>query len=235
MIDLHSHILPGIDDGSESVEETLALLSMLREQGIGTVAATPHFYADLDSVESFLERREAACEKIRGRLSDSYPKIVVGAEVRYYEGISRMKDLNKLTLGGGKLLLLEMPFAKWTDYTRREILDLSCRGDITLVLAHIERYMSKDNTKMIDSLLNTDILMQVNASFFLEAFSKRRALKLLREGRVQLLGSDCHNLSHRPPRIGEAYALIEKKLGEDFVGEMNGFAKHLLKKSATLN
>ncbi len=235
MIDLHSHILPEVDDGSESVEETLTLLSMLREQGIGTVVATPHFYADQDSLEGFLERRDAACERIRERLPDESPKIIVGSEVRYYEGISRMKDLNKLTLGGGKLLLLEMPFAKWTDYTRREIIDISCRGDITLVLAHIERYMSKDNLKLIEGLYGSDILMQVNASFFLEAFSKRRALKLLREGKVQLLGSDCHNLAHRPPRIGEAYALIEKKFGEEFIGEMNGFAKHLLRKSATLN
>ena len=234
MIDLHSHILPEVDDGSESVEETLTLLSMLREQGIETVAATPHFYADQDSLDSFLERRDAACERLRGLLPDDAPKIIAGAEVRYYEGISRMADLKKLTLGGGKLLLLEMPFAKWTDYTRREIIDIACRGDITLVLAHIERYMSKDNLKIIEGFYGSDVLMQVNASFFLESRSKRRALKLLREGKVQLLGSDCHNITHRPPRIGEAYELIQNKLGEEFVGEMNGFAMHLLKKSATL-
>lgn len=64
MIDFHSHILPGIDDGSASVEESLKLLEMLAEQGVKTVVATPHFYPDRTSVSDFLRRRDAAYQRL---------------------------------------------------------------------------------------------------------------------------------------------------------------------------
>ena len=82
MIDIHSHILPGIDDGSQSVEESHALLALLREQGVETVVATPHFYADRNDPENFLRRRKEALARLDHGETEM-PRILLGAEVAY--------------------------------------------------------------------------------------------------------------------------------------------------------
>ena len=99
MIDFHTHILPGVDDGSKNVEESLLMLDSMKNQGVKTVIATPHFYANDESVESFLSRRNEAFSSLKKSLADG-PEIILGAEVRYYDGISRLEDLKKLRIEG---------------------------------------------------------------------------------------------------------------------------------------
>ena len=100
-VDFHSHVLPGIDDGSKSPEESVKLLNMLVHQGVGVVIATPHYNPSHENVIQFAQRRSRAYENL-GRLASgnhSLPKILLGAEVAYYCGISRMDDLDKLAFG----------------------------------------------------------------------------------------------------------------------------------------
>ncbi len=228
MIDFHSHILPEMDDGSQSVEESLALLSLLAEQGIKKVVATPHFYANDESVETFLERRRASYEKLKAAYSSDLPALVLGAEVKYYQGISRMENLNALCIEGTNLLLLEMSASRWTDYTMREIHELSRRGNLQIILAHVERYIGLQSRAVRDQLEESDILMQVNADLFSSFIRRRKALKLLGEQRIHLIGSDCHGLEYRPPQIGEAIGHIRKKFGEEFLEELAEFEENLL-------
>ena len=154
MTDFHSHILPGIDDGSMDVDESLALLKMLREQGASVSVATPHFYAEHNSPAEFLEKRQRAYEKLISHPDFPGADIRLGAEVRYYPGISRMSELKSLRIAGTKLLLLEMPFAKWSEYTLREVYELSCSGDIVLMMAHIERYLGYQKRGIAEDLLD---------------------------------------------------------------------------------
>ncbi len=228
MIDWHSHILPGMDDGSKDVQESLALLHMLSRQGVQTVVATPHFYANRESAARFLERRAEAASRLLSVLPPDGPVLRLGAEVLYYPGISRLPELRKLCVEGSELLLLEMPVSKWTEYTVRELVELASRSRLVLVLAHIERYLNLQPRQTWQRLYESGILMQVNANFFLRFSTKGRALSMLRRGEIHLLGSDCHNTSSRPPRIGEAGAYICKKLGEDFLTRMNEQGKFLL-------
>ncbi len=232
MIDFHSHILPAMDDGSKNIEESLKLLKLLAEQGIHKVVATPHFYANDESVEEFLRRRRAAYDQLREALPEGMPEIVEGAEVRYYQGISRLPDLKALCMEGSNLLLLEMPSSRWTDYMVKEIEDLSGRGNLTLVLAHVERYMELQSRRVRDRILDCGVLMQVNADFFLGFGGGRKALRLLADQTVQLIGSDCHDLNHRPPRIGAAMEQIRKKLGSGFLDELNAFEESLFDRKA---
>ena len=217
MIDLHMHLLPGMDDGSESVETSLAMLA--RSGGTEGVCATPHFYADRDTPGSFLRRRSAAWERLKAALPEGHIPIRLGAEVRYFEGMSRAEELPALCLEGTRLLLLEMPFQPWTERMLAEVDGLSRRG-LVPVAAHLERYLELAPKRLLREFWELDLLVQCNAEFFLERRTSRRALKLLREGRVQLLGSDAHNLGARPPRLGEAAALIEKKLGPEVLAEL---------------
>lgn len=234
MIDWHSHILPRIDDGSCDIDESIALLSMLKHQGVGIVAATPHFFADDMSVEKFLSRRQQSLDAVRAALQDSEIDIVTGAEVRYYPGIGKLDGLEKLCIGGSNLLLLEMPMGEWTDYTVRELSEIANTSGVRLILAHIERYLTMQRERSWSKLYDSGILMQVNASFFNEFGTRRKALSMLKKGNIHIVGSDCHNLKYRPPKLDKAYAIIKKKLGDDFVTQFNEYGCSLLNTNKTV-
>lgn len=231
MIDFHSHILPKVDDGSASIEESLQLLSMLSEQGVKTVCATPHFLASKTDVQAFFDKRQAAYDALKPSLSEAFPEIRLGAEVFYYNGISRMQELCRFCIGGSRLLLLEMPFGSWSEYNIREVIELSCSGEFQLVLAHIERYPAFQNKKNLERLLDSDILLQSNASTFLSFKTRRKALRLLAQEKIHFIGSDCHSVSARPPKISEAKAVIESRLGAGFIEFYNERATRFLEES----
>lgn len=229
MIDWHSHILPNMDDGSRSVSESMNLLKMLSEQNVDTVVATPHFYASAESVQKFLDRRSQCYDKLMSEIPSEVevPRILLGAEVKYYTGISAMEDLRKLCMEGTRLLLLEMPFSEWTEYTIRELNVLASKG-VTVVLAHIERYVAFQKAELWSRLRNNGILMQVNASYFSNLGTRRKAMRLLTGGLVHMIGSDCHSVTFRPPMIARAYEVIHKRFGEEFISQMHEYGSSLL-------
>lgn len=216
MIDWHSHILPGMDDGCRTVEESILLLKMLKEQGVEKVVLTPHFYANDESVEDFLKRRESCFAELKAHLFEGAPELLLGAEIKYYPSISRLDDIKRLTIEDKALLLLEMPFSTWTEYTVRELTELSSNTGLTVILAHIERYLKLQKKYVWERIYENELLMQVNASFFNDITTRRRAINMLKDNKIHFIGSDCHNSTTRPPNIGKAYNIIEKKLGADF-------------------
>lgn len=217
MIDFHSHVLPNVDDGSRSVEESIQLLKMLAKQGAKTVCATPHFIAVDESPEAFFIKRQKALDALLPELSDDLPEIRVGAEVLYFSGISHLKGLSRFCIEGTRFLLLEMPFSVWNEHIVKEVLELSCSGEFQLILAHIERYLPDMPKELFSQLLEYDVIMQSNASFFLNFRTKRKALKMLRDGEIHLIGSDCHNIRSRHPKLAAARAVISRKLSEEFL------------------
>ena len=116
MIDVHCHILPGIDDGSRNTEESKALISEEMNQGINTIIFTPHFYAQRDSVGHFLEKRANSFSRLQSAVQ--FDKIGLkphlGAEVYYFGGIGKAEMVPELCVTGTDILLLEMPFGQWT-------------------------------------------------------------------------------------------------------------------------
>ncbi len=230
MIDWHSHILPAVDDGSRDVEESLALLAGELQQGVDTVIATPHFFANDESVDEFLARRDESFQKLSAVKGEGMPEIICGAEVKYYQGISKMEGLKKLCIGDSKLLLLEMSMSKWTEYTLSELTEMALRREVKVVLAHIDRYYSLQSAAAWERLYDSGILMQVNASYFTEFFTKRKALKMMAGGGIHFLGSDCHNITTRPPNLLNACEYIDKKLGADFLTQFNEYGYSLLRK-----
>lgn len=228
MIDWHSHILPQIDDGSRNVLESIELLKMLHQQNVDTVLATPHFYADNESVDSFLERRNNSFLKLESSNLPDSPQIILGAEVRYYNGISRLNEIGKLTVENNKILLLEMPMVKWTEYTVRELIELSSNTKIKIMLAHIDRYLKIQNNDVWGRLVQNGILIQLNASFFVDLISRRKALGMINDGVPFFIGSDCHGVKSRPPYIGKAFDIIRKKYGDDILQQINEYSRSVL-------
>ena len=234
MIDWHSHILPAMDDGSRSLDESIQMLDEMVRQGVNTVLATPHFYANEESVDDFLRRRKESFDLLLSKAVDHDINIVCGAEVRYYSGISRTEGIDKLVIGETNLLLLEMPTEKWTDFMVRELVELANTSGLKLIIAHIERYIYLQNKESIKALDEAGILGQSNSSFFKRFGSRRKAIKLLKSGFIHFIGSDCHNMTTRPPTLDAAYRLIERKLGEDFVCLMNEYGHRALENKSKI-
>ena len=127
LVDFHTHILPGIDDGSQDESMTRDMLFEEKRQGVVDIVATPHFYANQMSVDGFLENRSAALEKteqIRREADEPLPSIITGAEVYYFSGIGCAEEIPRLCIGDTRVLLLEMPFEQWTDDVLRDVKDL---------------------------------------------------------------------------------------------------------------
>lgn len=210
--DFHGHFLPGMDDGSRSVEESLKMLQMAKDQGVTKMFATPHYYPT-ESVEVFLERRTECWERLFKAMAKDpkkYPQVALGAEVAYRQGIGNADDLERLCLGNSRYLLLELPFVPWDGMLFRDISTMANVRGIIPVIAHVERYLSLQSAKMLDRLWEQDVLFQMNAEAFVPWYKRGKAKKMLTEGTVQLLGSDCHNLTSRKPNLGQAIAYLEK-------------------------
>lgn len=231
MIDFHSHVLPGMDDGSASLEESIAMLRMEAEQGVTHVVATPHFYAHYDKPEAFLAKRDRAEEMLRREMAKytDLPQLSVGAEVYFFRGISESQILNLLTIQGKSCIMVEMMGSPWQQYAFDELLQINRRWDLTPIIAHIDRYVSPFRTHGIpDILAQLPVMVQANASFFLKKGTARLAMSLLRDDKIHLLGSDCHNLTDRHPNLGEARQVISQRLGEGVLSRVHTYGSELL-------
>ncbi len=219
--DFHTHILPCMDDGSQSTDESAEMLRSLVTQGVSSVVLTPHFYPHRESPADFLQRRERSVNELKtlfSELGDSnnntYPKMYLGAEVAYFSGIRISPSIPRLCIEGTNLLLVEMPFERWSAPMINDLCAMKKELNITPVIAHIERYFGFFGKSLLDQLKNTDIPIQADAGALLHFSTRSKVLKLIRDGYVGIIGSDCHNMTARPPRMGEAFDVIGAKLGE---------------------
>ena len=231
IVDFHSHILPGIDDGSASVEESIAMLQLEWSQGIGHVVATPHFYPRYETPEDFLRKRDQAESALMAAVQclNGLPQVHIGAEVYFFRGISETEALPQLTIRGKNCILIEMPPAPWPESFYQELEAIWHRRGITPVIAHIDRYIAPFRTHGIPQRLQQlPVLVQANAGFFLRNRTRRMALKMLRGDQIQLLGSDCHNLDSRPPMLGAAVQVIEEHLGKQALDRILAYQEDVL-------
>lgn len=216
IMDFHSHILPGIDDGSKSVEQSIAMLRAEADQGIRHVIATPHFYAQHDKPENFLQKR-AEAESLLRREMEKYaglPEVTVGAEVFYFSGIADSQMLPELTIGNTNYILIELPMPPWSDRVYKDLESIWRKRDLVPIVAHVDRYIAPLRTHRIPQrLAELPVLVQANAEFFLRRSTKSMALRMLKCGMIHLIGSDCHDMKDRSPNLGEAVSLIRQKLG----------------------
>lgn len=226
--DMHTHVLPEMDDGSASVEESITMLREMAGYGIRTVTATPHFYAKSDTPEAFFGRRESAYRRLSREMEkhSDLPQIKLGAEVHFFQGMSESEVLPQLTIAEKRCILVEMPHMVWTAGMYDELVQIRNKQGLIPVIAHVERYIGGFRTRRImEQLEELPVLVQANASFFLNRFTAPLALRLLRQGQIHLLGSDCHNMSSRKPNLGEAVKMIQTSLGQPALDRIDEYQK----------
>ena len=221
VIDFHSHILPGIDDGARNLETSLAMLRQVSSQRVDYMIATPHFYASHDRVDAFLNRREDAYNSLKEAvhkesLSD-VPQILTGSEVAFFDGISKA------------VLLLEMPFAPWTSQNIHEVEVLVRDRGFNVLIAHLERFIwIPGNKKGIRSLLEIPVRIQINSEGLQDWRHRRYLLKMFRSGSAHVLRSDSHGAHHHVPDLLTGREIIKKKCGEELLQRIDRQGEALL-------
>lgn len=197
-----------MDDGAENISVSLGMLRASLVQGVDTMVATSHYYADEEYPDAFLQRRTQALEALQEAMlfsPDVYPEIIPAAEVLYFPGISEAEDIAKLKIAGTNAILIEPPMLPWRDSMLDEIADLRQTQGCIPVIAHVDRFMAYLNdAKLIDRVLERKMLVQVNADYFLNPKTERAAFQNLKKRKIHVVGSDCHNLLDREPNLGSA-------------------------------
>ena len=215
-LDIHSHILPAVDDGAKDIEASVALLEIFKQQGITNVIATPHFYPNADNVEEYVVLVQDAYSQLKNEIADKdLPNVHLGCELRYFNGIGKSKAIKQFTIRGTNYLLLELPYgAPITTTVLQDIIDIRENQGLVPILAHIERYNRVPGYKKLLKLIaERYALAHINASGVMAKESARLCEGLIKKGYVSYLASDAHSPDNRPPQIQQALAKITDRLG----------------------
>ena len=211
MTDLHTHILPGMDDGPKTLADAISLVERQCLQGVDRIALTSHYHCEGEPLDAFLRRREAAFSLLREHCPPEV-RLKRGCEVYFSPALLEL-DLNSLCLEGTNALLLELPVLQRPAFLREVLTELGRRGIVPLI-AHAERYqyVARD-PRLLAEWMELGALIQVNAQSVIDGGLAR---KLIKWGLCQIVASDAHSLEHRPPNLRAAL---------DTIASLHGAAK----------
>lgn len=222
--DIHNHILPGVDDGSGSMTETLRLVQLEHNQGVRNLVFTPHYRKGMFEIS--LDDKEEVFHRTCETLADHFPdmKFYLGCE--YFASphmMDRITSDPRYRMPNGHMALVEFPYTAEFDFIAKTVEKLQ-RAGIIPVIAHFERYqcLQKD-VALVHLLKEADAVLQMNCNAILgkEGFRMKRFCKnALKDEVVDLIASDAHNTSDRSVHIQETAELLRKKYGEDEVTKL---------------
>lgn len=212
--DIHTHILPAIDDGAYDVDISLVLLEELERQGVTHIALTPHFYthrSDMSqsSINNFINARQSAFNEIRAVYNGKI-KLILGCELHLTENILKTGDISAFCYDGTNYLLTEMPYYSTFPQDEIELLNTLIKTyKVTPVLAHIERYpVLLKNISLLENLIDMGCMTQVNTESFARIFTGKKLAKLINNGYIHALGTDTHS-TMRGCDYAQGYDFIE--------------------------
>jgi protein-tyrosine phosphatase len=217
--DMHNHIVPGVDDGSENMEESMELVEMAYQEGIRRLICTPHYMRGRNhyTYEQLDETFAAFADMVRQQHPDI--ELWLGNEVLYEEGIVEDLKAGKIhTMAGTKYVLIEfnirIPYAELYQAMKKV-----SAARFRPIIAHVERYQClTKHEERIQELRELGIYIQMNASSVEGGLFDEHARwcqKLLKKGYIDFIGTDAHDLENRAPVIGDAVKWITKKCGEE--------------------
>lgn len=217
MLDLHNHLLYGIDDGAKDLNESLALFNIYQRDGINQVVMTPHFSVE-DDLSLFLELRNNNYSILKKALKEAKldVEVKIGAEILFSIDIMNM-PLQDLVIEGTNYLLLEFPTRSYISNLKERIMELQSMG-YDIIFAHIERYgFLRDDLKLMKELVDMGVIFQINASSFIDEPKDKFVRACVKHNLVHLVASDAHGLDKRKPNLKEAYKAIESNYGSETV------------------
>ncbi len=212
MIDIHTHILPHMDDGAEDVAVAAAMLKEELAQGVDTVVLTSHYYGKRHSPAQYLAKREASFQALKPHIPDGM-RMILGAEVHFTGMNTASFDaLCQLAIEGTKCILLELPFRRsWSGGLLEGLERFINETGYQPIIAHVERYNEVlKRPAIVTRLVQMGCLIQVNADALTDKCARRFTLKLLKKGLVHCIGTDAHNVADRAPGMQKAKEDMEK-------------------------
>ena len=211
MIDIHSHIIYDIDDGAQSLEESVILCRQAADNGFNGIVATPHF-VDYRNIEDFVLERDSKLSLLRERLVEEQIGITLyaGAELFLSRGIFSAGDLDELTINNSRYMLCEFPLDRFNvEDGLDEIDELIYRG-YTPIVAHPERYFEvRRDFRIIELLLERGVIFQVNADSLagnLDGTAQKIAVSLVKNGAARFIASDAHDIRRRNMNFGKKFS-----------------------------
>ena len=225
MIDIHSHILPEVDDGSHSLDESLEMCRASSNDGINIMVATPHAHDGLHRThdpESLAQRVDQLNELLGGS-----PEIRLGCELRFTHELVRhiCETRSAPTLAGGPYALVEFPHTvipPGSEYPLTELMS----NHITPIIAHPERnVMLMSEPGRFYELVSIGVLGQMDTGSITGHFGKKvqqAARLMLENGLIHFIASDCHNTRNRLPGMSGAVETTAKIVGEEYARDMAG-------------
>lgn len=223
LIDIHTHILYGVDDGAKDINDSMGLLDEEREQGVDQVILTPHYGPKFGHPDTEVLREKF--EAIREKAYKYYPEIqlYLGSELYYQQGtVSDLKQGKVLTMNGTRYVLVEFATSDAYSHIYRAVQDFVYAGYIP-ILAHVERYKAVfGHVDKIVELIETGAYIQINAESLIGGIFDKRASfckKLMKERLVHFLGTDCHDFRTRRPNMKPAAEVVRKKHADQILYE----------------
>ncbi len=233
MIDLHTHFLPGIDDGAKNVDMSMEMLTESFDQGVRRCVATPHCRLHhRDSIDRFLRRRRESAEEVKLKLGEKQPEIILGAEVYLDHDISKYPGIEKLCIGESRYMLIEFPHMVQDARTSEWIYELAMVG-IKPIIAHIDRYPAWDT--LVKEMVGIKVWRQINAEAFLSFKGRRLIDRLMKSDNDFIVSSDMHNVSTRACNMKKAYDKAFKKYGTEAEKLFYGNAAGIVEEAKALN
>lgn len=221
LVETHCHILPEIDDGARSVDESIRMVQKLQAQGAQKIISTSHYYSDSISLNDFVAMRNKAYDTLKKELPFGSPEILLAAEVYISKYLFHNDDLSPLCIGNSRYILIEHPFSSsFSSQSYDRLANMCVDYNVKPVLAHIERYSAlMEDKKKLDEFIALGCLTQVNINSFADAsrHTRKKLFKYLESGRIHLIGSDCHNLTSRPPDYSAGVKAIKDKYGREAI------------------
>ena len=216
MVDMHTHVLPSLDDGAKNLEESLGMLRALASQGVSDVVLTPHFYCEKMTVSKFLSKRAASYRLLLGSMHGINIRLRLGAEVHISDfRVGDYSEFLPLKIEDTRHILIELPFdGSWNEQVYKNLTQIIEDTRLIPIIAHAEKYPAVASKPQIaDKLLEMGCLLQLNCNS-LKNSKKKFAAQLVKRGKIQCLGSDTHNLEGRYPRYGEGFSNLKEIIGE---------------------
>ncbi len=216
LVDLHCHILPGVDDGAKNIDVTAELLRQEIRGGVSGIMLTPHFYYERDKLESFALRREEAYRTVQAAIQNYGFNITckLGAEVYFSTALPSL-DLDVLAFEGTNYILIELPTNYHPGGIDEVLYDIQCAG-YAPIIAHVERYSYvAENPVLLYEWVNNGALAHINASPLLRAGKTARLVKKYIDwGLVHFICSDAHSPDRRPANLSGAFKALPDSIAE---------------------
>lgn len=234
-IDMHCHILPGVDDGASDIREMKKMLRIAYDEGIRYIIATPHYHPERGHEPPEVLKRRLMLLRDTAHQIDEKFRIYLGAEILFGQDvISGLQEGHILTMNRRNYVLVEFSPMDGFDYIKQSLQQMQLAG-YQIILAHVERYHSiREDIGRAERLTNMGIYLQVNADSITGAAGRdagRFVRELMDKNLVFCVGTDAHDTGRRAPRMKKAAKYVSKRYGEEYMRRIFfGNAKRMLKK-----